>query len=166
MEFAQMADTNILPMPRVRKVRKVSTTPRSVPSKRRLAQQHGAAAAVAVVAAVLLVLSLAHLASGIKLVTQCPLWEAWALALGIDIAFVAMEMASLAAATERVRREIGPWTKTGIVATLLLSAALNALAFAAQAVGWLVPAAALLGLFVPALVFALSRIAFALAASR
>jgi hypothetical protein len=106
------------------------------------------------------------LASGIRLVTNCPPWEAWSLAIGIDIAFIAMEVAALAAATERVRREIGAWTRTGIVATLLLSAALNALAFAAQASGLLVYAAALLGVFVPALVFALSRIAFALAASR
>ena len=88
------------------------------------------------------------------------------MAIGIDLAFIALEIAMLAAATDRVRREIGTYCKVAIAGTLAGSAALNAIAFAAAATGWWIYPAAALGIAVPALIFALSKVAFALAASR
>jgi hypothetical protein len=122
--------------------------------------------AVASVAVVLTMLSLSHLAHGIHLVTQAPTWDAWSMAVGIDLGFVALEIAQLCAATERVRQEIGRWTKPAILGTIVASAAMNALAFGAQADGWMLYPAVGLGLAIPALIYCLSRVAFGLAASR
>jgi hypothetical protein len=160
-----MATNNVLPLPGARK-RKVATSPRPQPSRRRLQQQHAAAVAVAFVAVVLTVLSLAHLSAGIAHVTQAPTWEAWSMAVGIDLGFLALEVAQLCAATPKVRAEIGRFTKPAIVGTLVVSGAMNALAFGFAATGWLVWPAVGLGLAIPALVYCLSRVAFGLAASR
>jgi hypothetical protein len=48
------------------------------------------------------------------------------MAIGIDLGFVALEIAQLCAATERVRAEIGRWTKPAILGTIVASAAMNA----------------------------------------
>jgi hypothetical protein len=158
--------SNVLPLPGKVRFRKAVKQVRPSHSRRRLAQQHGAAVAVAAVGAALVALSLAHLAGGIEILTRAPSWEAWFMAVGIDLAFVALEIAMLSAATDRVRREIGAYCRVAIVGTLAGSAVLNALAFAAQADGLFVYPAAALGVAVPALIFALSKVAFALAASR
>jgi hypothetical protein len=118
------------------------------------------------VAFALLGLSLAHLASGVQLITQAPAWESWALAIGLDIGFISAEAALLCAATASVHREVTRFATPTIIGTILASAAMNALAFASQASGWYVYPAAALGTAIPAMVFALSRIAFALSATR
>jgi hypothetical protein len=160
-----MADTNILPMPRVRKMRPVSKLrPTYVTVSRR--RQMRAAAAVGTVAMVLTGLSLHHLASGIELVTRAPTAEAWAMAIGIDLGFIALEAAQLCAASQAAAKAIGRWSKPAIVGTLAASAVMNALAFGAQAEGWLVYPAAALGVAIPALIYALSRVAFGLSVTR
>jgi hypothetical protein len=138
----------------------------SVSYKRRLKRQWSAACAVAGVAVVLTGLSLAHLAHGIALVTQAPTWESWAMAIGIDLGFIAMEVAQLCAISSLVHRDISRWTRPAILGTIVVSAAMNALAFGAQANGLLIYPAVGLGIAVPALVYCLSRAAFGLAASR
>ena len=148
-----------------------------LPGKRRVAiprsaatsslrRQQSAAAAVASVAVALLGLSLAHLASGIQVITHAPTWEAWCLAIGLDVGFISAEAAMLCASSMSVRREVARFAKPTIVGTILASAGMNALAFASQSDGWMVYPAAGLGLAIPAMVFALSRIAFALSATR
>ncbi len=122
--------------------------------------------AVAAVAVVLTALSLTHLAHGIALVTRAPQWEAWSMAVGIDLGFLALEIAQLCAATPKTRAEIGRFTKPAILGTIVASAIMNALAFGAQADGWMLYPAVMLGLAIPALVYCLSRVAFGLAASR
>jgi hypothetical protein len=134
--------------------------------RRRLARQQGAAAAVCFVAVVLTGLSLSHLAHGIELVTKAPTWETWALAVGIDLGFIALEVAGLCAVVERVRREIAWYIKPAIIGTLAASAVMNGLAFGSKADDWMVYPAVGLGLAIPALVYCLSRVAFSLAASR
>ncbi|WP_234053621.1 MULTISPECIES: hypothetical protein [unclassified Xanthobacter] len=131
----------------------------------RLKRQHGAAAATGAVTMILVALSLSHLAHGIGLVTGAGSWERWAMAAGIDLGFVALEMSQLCAATEAVRRSVARYAAPAIVGTLAISAALNALAFAAAAIPGspAMYAAAGLGIVVPALIYALSRITFALA---
>jgi hypothetical protein len=136
------------------------------PAQGDFGRQRWAAVAVAVVAVVLTGLSLAHLAAGIALVTKAPTWEAWSMAVGIDLGFIAMELAQLCAVSDAVRRDISRWSRPAILGTIVASAAMNALAFGAQADGWMIYPAVGLGVAVPALVYALSRVAFGLAASR
>jgi hypothetical protein len=88
------------------------------------------------------------------------------MAIGIDLGFLALEIGQLCAATPSVRAEIGRFTKPAIIGTLVASAAMNAFAFGAQAEGWWVYPAICLGLAIPSLIYALSRTAFGLAASR
>jgi hypothetical protein len=53
------------------------------------------------VALVLLGLSLPHLAGGIALVTGAASFDGWAMAIGIDLGFVALELAVLVAPAEK-----------------------------------------------------------------
>src|SRR5262245_21592511 len=124
---------NVLPLPGNKLRRKVSTKPR--PTWSRAKKRQTQAAAVGTVAMVLTGLSLHHLASGIELVTRAPMAEAWAMAVGIDLGFIALEAAQLCAATQAAAKAIGRWSKPAIVGTLVASAVMNALAFGAQADG-------------------------------
>lgn len=142
---------------------------RSTPSagyRRRLQRQRIAVGAVAAVAIVLTGLSLAHLAHGIALVTNAPLIEAWCMAVGIDLGFIALELAQLCAATPAIRRSIERFTRPAIVGTLAASAVMNALAFGSAAEGTMTYVAAALGVAIPAMVYALSRTAFGLSVGR
>jgi hypothetical protein len=85
-------------------------------------------------------------------------WEAWSMAAGIDLGFVSLELAQLVVTTETVRRAVRRYCRPAITGTLAGSAALNALAFAAQSTGWMLAPAIAMGLAVPALVYALTRI--------
>jgi hypothetical protein len=166
METREMAiQDNILRIP-ARKLRAKLQPQQSRSFRRRLARQHGAAVATAAVGLVLTALSLSHLAQGIELVTRAPAWESWLMAIGIDLGFLALEIGQLCAATPSVRAEIARFTAPAIVGTLVTSAAMNAMAFGAQADGWMVYPAVGLGLAIPALIYALSRTAFGLAAAR
>ncbi|HEY1246208.1 MAG TPA: hypothetical protein VGF29_15385 [Hyphomicrobiaceae bacterium] len=151
---------NVLKMPGARRVSK----PRPARPPRR--RQTRAAAAVGAVAMVLTGLSLHHLASGIELVTKAPTPEAWAMAVGVDLGFIALEAAQLCAASAAAAKAIGRYSKPAIVGTLAASAVMNALAFAAQAEGLLVYPAAALGVAIPALIYCLSRVAFGLSVTR
>ncbi|MEP9350554.1 hypothetical protein [Xanthobacter sp. KR7-225] len=161
--MASAITSNVTPL----KIRQAARKARPAAARptARLRRQHGAAAGTAAVTLVLVALSLSHLAHGIGLVTGAGAWERWAMAIGIDLGFVALEMSQLCAATEAVRRSVARYAAPAIVGTLAISAGLNALAFAAAApAGTLaVYAAAGLGIVVPAMIYALSRITFALA---
>jgi hypothetical protein len=117
-----------------------------------------AAAGIGVVASTLTALSLTHLAHGISIVTAAPAWESWAMAIGIDLGFVALEGAQLASTSQRLQREVTKYTKPAIIGTLSGSAIMNAFAFSAQTSGWMTGAAVVLGLAIPALIYALTRI--------
>jgi hypothetical protein len=58
------------------------------------------------VASTLTALSLTHLAHGISIVTAAPRWENWAMAIGIDLGFVALER-------EAVQFDLGEATARG-----------------------------------------------------
>jgi hypothetical protein len=108
-------------------------------------------------------LSLAHLAHGIAGVTGCELWESWAMAAGIDLGFVALELAQLSVG-ERVRRQIAHFAKPAIIGTLAGSATMNAVAFGSQASnGYLMAAGIAFGIAIPALIFAFTRVGATLA---
>ncbi len=132
---------------------KVSSTHR-----RQLRQQLLAGAAVSVVALTLTGLSLSHLADGISIVTHSSKVEAWAMAVGIDLGFVAVEMAQMSVTNEKLSKEIAAYAGPTIVGTMIGSAVLNAFAFAAQAEGWMLVPAIIMGLAIPAMIYSLTKI--------
>lgn len=121
--------------------------------------QKRSAVAIGLVASVLTALSLSHLAHGIEIVTASPTWEAWAMAIGIDLSFVVLELAGLVRLADPVRKTIQKYLTPSIIGTLVGSAILNAFAFAAQASGTMMQVAAIvIGVAIPALIYALTRI--------
>jgi hypothetical protein len=114
--------------------------------------------AIGGVALILMILSVCHLATGIQAVTHSALWEATALAIGIDAGFVAVELALLVVG-ERVRRQIMPFAKPTVYITLCGSALLNSYSFAGQADSYPMAAAGVaFGLAVPGLVYLFTQI--------
>jgi hypothetical protein len=75
-----------------------------------------AAVSIGPVACTVTALSL-HQADGIMLVTKAPAWEAWAEGTGIDLGFVSMGLATIAATTDKLRMAIGRYTKPAIAGT-------------------------------------------------
>jgi hypothetical protein len=107
-------------------------------------------------------LSLSHLAHGVDIVTGSSTYEAWAMAVGIDLGFVALELSQLSIG-DRLRRHVSRYARPAIVGTLVGSAAMNAFAFAAQADGYCMQAAAVaMGVAIPALIFAMTKVGAAL----
>jgi len=127
--------------------------------RNKLRRQAFSAAGIGAVAAVLTALSLDHLAQGVSLITGAHGWQPWAMASGVDLAYVGLEVAGLCA-TDRAANRIAKLRTWSLMATMGGSALLNALAFATNATT--VPyqiGAAILGLAIPALVFVLTQIA-------
>lgn len=105
--------------------------------------------ALASVAISLLGLSLAPLAHGVETITGGSEPESWAMAIGIDMVMVALELAALAGVRTM-------WVTGLIAATCILSAGLNVSGFlihAHDALGQVLAVA--LGVFVPAAVYGL-----------
>jgi len=159
-ETAQVIALDSQSAPRNRGSKRNRRAPAAV---RHFKRQQGASVFVGVVALALTVLSLSHLAHGIQLVTNAPEWEGWALAVGIDLGFVALEVGNLCV-TDKVRAEMKAWVQWSIRSTLVLSAILNGYAFGTSATGFILhPTAKLtfavmLGVAIPALIFALTHI--------
>jgi hypothetical protein len=109
-----------------------------------------------------LVRSLSHLAHGITIVSGTGGWQSWALAVAIDLGMAASETAMITPG-ERVKKDIKWYSASMIAGTLVLSAAMNAFAFAAQATT--LPfeiAGVVFGVSVPAAIYVLLRQAAAL----
>ncbi|MGO9238412.1 MAG: hypothetical protein ACLP4V_31580 [Methylocella sp.] len=115
-----------------------------------------AAVGVLAVALALLGLSLSHLASGVAIVTGSGERDGWLMAVGIDLGFVALELALLAAPVA-TRPAVARYASPAIIGTLTTSAAMNAFAFASHAEGLMIYPAIGLGFAVPALVYALTK---------
>jgi hypothetical protein len=130
---------------------------------RALRRQAGTAVGIGAVAVTLTALSLSHLAHGVEIVTgSSAVWESWAMAVGIDLGFVALELSQLAI-NDKVRRQVARFARPAILGTLAGSAAMNAFAFAAQTVNpWMMAAAVTLGIAIPALIYSLTRVGAAL----
>ncbi len=161
-----MEHSTVIKLPKS-SARKSATSPASQPARSRhfaraLRRQSGAAVAVGAVAATLTALSLTHLAHGIEIVTHCPEWEGWAMGAVTDLGFVGLELAQVMCATDKVRNEIRRWAPKAVTGMLGTSAAMNAFAFGASAVGWMVIPAVALGLFIPAFLYALTRVGAAM----
>ncbi len=72
--------------------------------------------------------SLTHLSDGVQELTGIPVWQSWAMAIGIDAMLISVALALLTAELE-VRRDISKVGQAMEVGTLAMSAGLNALAF-------------------------------------
>jgi len=147
-----------LERPKPRRARKPFVPKAPGPRVTRRGRLSHAVAAIGVlaVALALLGLSLSHLASGVAIVTACGERDGWLMAVGIDMGFVALELALLVAPAA-VRPAVAPNASPAIIGTLATSAAMNAFAFASPADGLMIYPAIGLGFAVPALVYALTK---------
>ena len=150
--------SNVVTLPGGRGAAKTKTARGAYRRTRASRRRGAAAAAVGGVATLLTGLSLTHLSRGIELVTHAPAWEAWAMAAGVDLGFVALELASLVAGGERAVRALGRYIWWTVAGTLLGSAFMNALAFGGAAEGWMVAPAVAFGLAIPAMIYSLTRV--------
>jgi hypothetical protein len=121
------------PPPRAKKPPAPTAAPKAISAKtaRRITWQRRSAALLGTVASAMTVVSLAHVAGGVQSITHgaVPAWQAWGLAVGLDINYIAMEMAALVTATRGVRDKLHKLTKVGIPAVMGFSMALNAMEF-------------------------------------
>jgi hypothetical protein len=88
-------------------------------------------------------------------------FDGWLMAIGIDLGFIALELVVLGAPADK-RGAVARYAAPAIIATLAISAAMNGFAFEAHADGLLIYPAAALGLAIPALIYALMKVAAAL----
>jgi hypothetical protein len=93
--------------------------------------------------------SLTHLSDGVVQLTNSPVWQGWAMALGIDAMLIAVALALLTATAE-VKRDISKVAHVMEIGTLGMSAYLNALAFTGGAFDMGHATQVLFGCFVPA----------------
>jgi hypothetical protein len=86
--------------------------------RRKLRGQAYSAAAIGAVAATLTGLSLDHLAQGVSLITGAYGWQPAAMAVGPDLAYVALEVAGLCCATDKVLADIAKLHHGAIIGTM------------------------------------------------
>jgi hypothetical protein len=138
----------------------------SAKTVRRARFQRYSAGLLAGIASAMTTVSLAHVAGGIESTTHSaiPHWQAVGGAVGLDINYVAMEMAGLVAATAAVKDKLCKLTRVGIPAVMGFSMALNALEFSAGATNtYELAASVAMGVILPTLVFLTFRVAAVLA---
>jgi hypothetical protein len=110
------------------------------------------------VAVALTALSLHDLADGVRIVTHGATWQSYAMASGIDLGFISTELVMLTA-SDKSRRALARFANPAIIGTLCGSAVMNAFAFAKDAEGLVMTAAAIaMGVAIPALIYAFTRI--------
>jgi hypothetical protein len=157
-----MANTNVLPL---RPATKTSPRKRRV-TKAAIIRRHAPAVGLGAVILVLIGLSLSHLAHGVSIVTGCADWEAYAMAVGLDLLIVGLEVAMVVTAGTKAHRPVARFANPALIAAFTWSAGLNAFAFsAASAALWMAVTAASLGASIPALIYAGTRAWAALAIS-
>jgi hypothetical protein len=151
-----MATSNIVRIQTNTKTAK--QTRRTTRATRALRRQVATAVAIGAVAVTLTALSLSHLAHGIQIVTAAESWEAWSMAVGIDLGFVALELSQLSIG-DKLRKRVARFAKPAIIGTLIASAGMNSFAFAAAASNpWMMAAAIAHGVSVPAMIFAMTKV--------
>jgi hypothetical protein len=163
-----MTNLNVVPLSKPGKHRKAAKAKAPMSSRmvRRLKLQHGTALLLGVVAAAMTTVSLSHIAGGVTHITHAavPEWQAWGVAVGLDVNYVAMEMAGVVAAMQHVKDRLHRLTRWGIPAVMGFSMSLNALEFAAGATNaWELAAGVAMGVILPGLVFLAFRVAAVLA---
>jgi hypothetical protein len=165
--MSQATEHNIVRLP-TRKARRAARKVARISARmeRRIRLQHVSAVLLGTVAAAMTTVSLSHIAGGVESITHgaVPHWQAWGVAVGLDINYVGMEMAGVVAAMQHVRDRLDRLTRFGIPAVMGFSMALNALEFAAGATNpYELAAGIAMGVILPGLVFLAFRVAAVLA---
>jgi hypothetical protein len=150
--------------------RKVKTTPKakalSARMVRRIFWQKSAGMVLALVASGMTGVSLAHIAGGVEHLTNgaIPHWQSWAVAVGLDVNYIAMEIAGVVAALQATKDKLHKFTRFGIPGIMVFSMAMNSLEFSAGAIGpYQIAAAVAMGVILPALVWLTYRVSLVLA---
>ena len=111
-------------------------------------------------------LSFGHLAHGVQIVTGCEMWEGTAMAIGLDLLIVGLEIAMVSTAGTKADRAVARFTNPALFLAFTWSAGLNAFAFSwASATMWMLVTAAALGFSTPPLIYAGTKTWAALAIS-
>jgi hypothetical protein len=131
-------------------------------AKKEAMRQQLATISVALVALTLTGLSLKHLTVGIQLVTGGATFESAAMAIGIDLGFIALEISQVIKLSDATAKVVNRFANPAIIGTMLASAGLNAFGFSHNAHGLMVYPAILMGFAIPALIYSLTRVAVAL----
>ncbi len=155
-----MANTNVVRLPSTPKpARKTRRTPKAA-----IVRKYAPAAGLGTVILVLLYLSLNHLAHGIQVVTLCHEWEGLAMAIGLDLLIVGLEVAMVVTAGTKSYKPVARFANPALITAFAWSAGLNGFAFSANQteMTWKIVAAAL-GLSIPILIYLGTRAWAALA---
>lgn len=130
---------------------------------KRMIRQKYAAYGVGAISLVLTGLSLSHLADGVQLLTQSDMAHSYAMAVGIDLGFIGLELAQICTVAESLRKVVNKFACPAVKVTLAMSAMMNAYAFAAHSPNYVFAvAAAALGVSIPALIYVLTRVSVAM----
>ena len=123
-------------------------------SKAAIFRRHAPAGGLGFVILVLLYLSLNHLARGVEIVTLCQHWEGIAMAIGLDLLIVGLEVAMVVTAGTKASKPVARFANPALLTAFAWSAGLNGFAFSANqdAMMWKA-VAALLGVSIPALIY-------------
>jgi hypothetical protein len=133
-------------------------------TKAALLRRHAPAIGLGAVIVVLLTLSLDHLAHGVEIVTNCAPWEAYAMAIGLDLLIVGLEVAMVSTAGTKAYKAVARFANPALIAAFVWSAGLNAFAFSAAATTvYMLTTAASLGASIPTLIYLGTRAWAALA---
>jgi hypothetical protein len=123
-------------------------------SKAASVRKHAPAAGLGLVILVLLYLSLNHLARRITVVTLCDGWEGYAMAVGLDLLIVGLEVAMVVTAGTKASKPVSRFANPALLTAFAWSAGLNAFAFSAGQDAVVMKAiAALLGMSIPVLIY-------------
>ena len=150
----------VVTAPKAKKTRAAPRTSRKF--QKAMHRQIVTAGFIGFVAVTLTGLSLHHLAVGVEKFTGSTQIESWAMAIGIDLLFIGMELAQLMVSSENLAKKIAPYAKGTIITTLVVSAGMNAFAFASAQSGWMMYASATLGVGIPGLIFLATKVGAAL----
>jgi hypothetical protein len=140
-----------------------TTKIKSASWRRKMSRQRYCSYGIGAISLVLTGLSLSHLASGVQLLTQSDIAHAWAMAIGIDLGFIGLELSQLCAVTPALRASVARFSCPAVKCTLAASALMNAYAFASGSPS--IPfavAASILGISIPALIYVLTRVSVAM----
>jgi hypothetical protein len=141
-------------LPLNKSVPKATTRKTRRTSKAAIIRKHGPAAGLGLVILTLLYLSLNHLAHGVQIVTLCEHWEGIAMAIGLDLLIVGLEVAMVTTAGTKAARPVARFANPALLTAFAWSAGLNGFAFSANQteVAWKA-VAAVLGVSIPVLIY-------------
>jgi hypothetical protein len=157
-----MATTNVVKL----STEKKPTTTRKPRKAANSLRKHLPAAGLGAVILVLLGLSLSHLARGIVVVAGCEMWEGTAMAVGLDLLIVGLEIALVSTTGTKAHKAGARFANPALFLAFAWSSGLNAFAFSWNSTTLPMQViAAALGFSIPLLIYAGVRSWSALAIS-